>query len=97
MFYQSDIDLSGARGFLHKQRYFVGCAVFNGLVYLLLLGDVVATPLVSDAELARKSFVIGVIFVVLLFLMLIGFLHYGVRLFFRVSFECTCTSLSILH
>lgn len=38
-------------GFLRKQRYFVGCAIFNGLVYLLLLGDVIATPLISDAEL----------------------------------------------
>ena len=54
VFYQSDTDLAGSLGFLHKQRYFVGCAVFNGLVYLLLLSDVVATPLVTDAELVQE-------------------------------------------
>ena len=33
----------------------------------------------------RKSGIIGIIFAVLLFLMLVGFLHLAIRLFFRVS------------
>lgn len=81
VFYNSD--LVNNQDFMRRHRYFIGCTVFNILVYLLLLGDVIATPLVNEVEQNRKDIVIGVIFVVLLLLMLIGFLHYGVRLFFR--------------
>jgi hypothetical protein len=74
--------LSHTHRFLRK-HYFVSCVIFNILLYLLLLSDVIATPLIDDAGLAKKSIIIGFIFAALLFMILAGFLHYSIRLFFR--------------
>lgn len=82
VFYHNS-ELVHSQRFIKKHSYFVGCVIFNVLVYLLCLADIIATPLVSDVELARKSNVVGCIFLVLLVVMLVGFLHYGIRLFFR--------------
>ena len=59
--------------------------IFNLVVYLLLVADIIATPLISDHEQVQMSGVISTIFAVLFFVILVGFLHYAIRLFFRVS------------
>lgn len=55
------------------------------MVYLLLVAGVIATPLVSDQEQLRMTGIISTIFAFLLFTTLVGFLHFAIRLFFRVS------------
>lgn len=70
--------------FLKKHKYFVALILFNILVYLLLVADVIATPLVkNEQEQARKSGIIGSIFAFFLLVTLVGFLHLAIRLFFR--------------
>jgi hypothetical protein len=63
----------------------VSLLIFNLAVYLLLVADIIATPLISDHEQMQMSGVISTIFAVLFFVILVGFLHYAIRLFFRVS------------
>ena len=71
-------------GFLRKHKYTVSLLVFNLLVYLLLVADIIATPLISDQEQVHMSGIISTIFAVLFFVILVGFLHFAIRLFFRV-------------
>ena len=72
-------------GFLRKHKYTVSLLIFNLVVYLLLVADIIATPLISDQEQVQMSGIISTIFAVLFFVILVGFLHYAIRLFFRVS------------
>ncbi len=62
---------------------------FNIIVYLLLLANIIATPLISDQEQIYMSGIVGTIFAAFLFLTLIGFLHFAIRLFFRVRNNST--------
>ena len=82
-------------GFLRKHKYTVSLLVFNLVVYLLLVADIIATPLISDQEQVQMSGVISTIFAVLFFVILVGFLHYAIRLFFRVSTRVHMTKLMI--
>jgi hypothetical protein len=96
IFYQSTAP-SENHMFLKKHKYSLTFFCFNGLVYLLLLAEVVATPLVhDDTEQVRKSGIIGIIFAVLLFLMLVGFLHLAIRLFFRPDWQPLVLQLEAL-
>lgn len=74
-----------SRDFLIKHRYSIVYLIFNIMVYLLLIADIIATPLISDQEQIQMSGIIGTIFAFFLFMTLIGFLHFAIRLFFRVS------------
>ncbi|XP_011409740.1 PREDICTED: uncharacterized protein LOC105316503 [Amphimedon queenslandica] len=94
LFYNTEV--SHTQHFLNKTHYFIACTVFNLLVYLLLLSDIIATPLVNEVELARKSIVLAVIFATLLLIMLAGFMHYAVRLFFRPDWR-PLSDLFIYH
>ena len=71
--------------FLKKHQYSATYLAFNVLVYLLLVADIIATPLISDQEQIRMSGIVGTIFAFFLFMTLVGFLHFAIRLFFRVS------------
>ncbi|CAI8037965.1 hypothetical protein GBAR_LOCUS21192 [Geodia barretti] len=96
IFYQSTAP-SENHMFLKKHKYSLTFLCFNGLVYLLLLAEVVATPLVhDDTEQVRKNGIIGIIFAVLLFLMLVGFLHLAIRLFFRPDWQPLVLQLEAL-
>ena len=96
-YHSSPVD---GRHFLSKYKYSVSFLVFNVIVYLLLFADIIATPLVSDQEQLQMSGIVGTIFAFLLFMTLIGFLHFAIRLFFRVSCSdrtnCTCVFVSVL-
>jgi multisubunit Na+/H+ antiporter MnhF subunit len=96
IFYQSAAP-SENHVFLKKHKYSLTFFLFNGLVYLLLLAEVVATPLVhDDSEQVRKSGIIGIIFAILLFFMLVGFLHLAIRLFFRPDWQPLVLQLEAL-
>lgn len=83
-FFYTSSNLEG-QDFLRKHQYSVSYLAFNVLVYLLLLADIIATPLISDQEQIRMSGIVGTIFAFFLFVTLVGFLHFSIRLFFRVS------------
>lgn len=82
-FFYTSSNLEG-QDFLKKHRYSLTYLVFNLMVYLLLLADIIATPLISEQEQAQMSGIVGTIFAFFLFLTLVGFLHFAIRLFFRV-------------
>jgi len=80
--------------FIKKYQYSMAFTLFNMVVYLLLVADVIATPLVKDKkEQAWKSGIICSIFALFFLATLVGFLHLAIRLFFRVrgksSYWCT--------
>ena len=81
-YHSSPVD---GRHFLSKYKYSVSFLVFNVVVYLLLFADIIATPLISDQEQLQMSGIISTIFAFLLLMTLIGFLHFAIRLFFRVG------------
>jgi hypothetical protein len=95
IFYQSTP--SENHVFLKKHKYSLVFFGFNALVYLLLLAEIIATSLVQDdTEQIRKSGVIGIIFAILLFVMLVGFLHLAIRLFFRPDWQPLVLQLEAL-
>lgn len=57
---------------------------FNVIVCMLLLADIIATPLISEQEQIQMSGIVGTIFAFFQFVTLVGFLHFAIRLFFRV-------------
>jgi len=71
--------------FLTKYKSSVTYLVFNVVVFLLLVADIIATPLISDQEQIQMSGIVGTIFAAFLLITLIGFLHIAIRLFFRVG------------
>lgn len=83
-FFYTSSNLEG-EDFLKKHQYSATYLAFNVLVYLLLVADIIATPLISDQEQIRMSGIVGTIFAFFLFMTLVGFLHFAIRLFFRVS------------
>lgn len=83
-FFYTSSNLEG-QDFLRKHKYSITYLLFNMLVCLLLLADIIATPLISDQEQIRMSGIVGTIFAFFLLVTLIGFLHFAIRLFFRVS------------
>ena len=81
-YHSSPVD---GRHFLRKYKYSVSFLLFNVIVYLLLIAGIIATPLVNDQEQLQMTGIISTIFAFLLFTTLVGFLHFAIRLFFRVS------------
>ena len=81
-YHSSPVD---GRHFLRKYKYSVTFLIFNVTVCLLLIANIVATPLISDQEQLRMTGIINIIFAFLFFVTLVGFLHFAIRLFFRVS------------
>lgn len=80
-YHSSPVD---GRHFLRKYKYSVSFLLFNSVVYLLFFAGIVATPLISDQEQQRMTGIISTVFAFLLFMTLVGFLHFAIRLFFRV-------------
>ena len=81
-YHSSPVD---GRHFLRKYKYSVTFLIFNVIVCLLLIANIVATPLISDQEQLKMTGIINIIFAFLFFVTLVGFLHFAIRLFFRVS------------
>ena len=71
--------------FLRKYKYSMTYLTFNILVILLLVADIIATPLISEQERVLMSGIVGTIFAAFLCVTLVGFLHMAIRLFFRVG------------
>lgn len=83
-FFYTSSNLEG-RDFLNKNLYSATYLAFNIMVCLLLVADIIATPFISEQEQVRMSGIVGTIFAFFLFVTLVGFLHFSIRLFFRVS------------
>ncbi|KAL5460542.1 hypothetical protein EMCRGX_G033994 [Ephydatia muelleri] len=75
--------------FLQCHKYSLALVIFNVLVYLLFVADIIATPILADneQEQLRKSDIIGSLFAVFFIMVLAGFLHFAIRLFFRPDWQ----------
>eukprot|EP00731_Ephydatia_muelleri_P030731 Em0022g245a len=75
--------------FLQCHKYSLALVIFNVLVYLLFVADIIATPILADneQEQLRKSDIIGSLFAVFFIMFLAGFLHFAIRLFFRPDWQ----------